>query len=92
LSILCVAQIFVMRRKFVQRSEVLLAAQPADAAALKRWRAWHLITYWMCQAVAFYGILLRFLGFAFFQVAPFYLAGFILLVFYVPRAPSNTIG
>jgi F0F1-type ATP synthase membrane subunit c/vacuolar-type H+-ATPase subunit K len=87
-----VAAVFVMRRILVLRSAAVLATQPGDATALNRWRTGYLVTYCLCEAIALYGLVLRFIGFSFFQVAPFYLAGFILLLFYVPRAPSNTIG
>lgn len=92
MAITLVALMFVMRRVLVLRSAAALAAQPNDAAALHRWRTGHLVTYCLCEAIALYGLVLRFLGFGSFQVAPFYLAGFILLLFYVPRAPSDTIG
>ncbi len=88
----CVVVIFVMGRKFVLRSELVLAAQPADAKALARWRAGYLITYSCSEAVALWGLVLHFLGFALPQIAPFYVAGFILLLFFSPRRLSNEVG
>ena len=92
MAVSLVAVLFVMRRILVLPSAAALATQPGDATALSRWRTGHLLTYCLCEAIALYGLVLRFLGFGSFQVAPFYLAGFLLLLFYVPRAPSNAIG
>lgn len=92
MAITVVALMFVMRRILVLRSAAALATKPGDTIALTRWRTGYLVTYCLCEAIALYGLVLRFIGFSFFQVAPFYLAGFMLLVFYVPRQPSNTIG
>ena len=35
---------------------------------------------------------LRFLGFSFTQVTSFYIAGFVLMLYFAPRRPSNAIG
>ena len=92
MAITLVAIVVIMRRILVLRSQAALAAQPGDATALNRWRTGYLVTYCLCEAIALYGLVLRFMGFNLSQVTPFYIAGFVLLVFYVPRAPSNAIG
>ena len=87
-----VGAIAVMRRLFVTPAEGVLASQPADTAALGRWRAGYLITYALCEAVALFGLVLRILGFPLSQVATFYAVGLILLLLFGPRRPSNEIG
>lgn len=90
-AITTMGMIFAVRRLFVLRAEVTLAAQPDDSAALKRWFAGHIFTYALCEAVALFGFVLRVLGFTLSQVAPFYLAGFVLMLLFGPRRPSNEI-
>jgi hypothetical protein len=87
-----VGMIFAVWRLFVLRSEATLAAQPEDRAALKRWRSGYIISYSLCEVVALFGLLLRILGFALSEVAPFYLVGFVLILLFSPRrAPSATV-
>jgi FtsH-binding integral membrane protein len=92
MAVFIVASIFSFRRKFVPNSETTLVTKPADAKALRRWRAGYLVVYGSSEAVALYGVVLRFMGFTLSQVLPFYLAGFVLLLFFVPRRPSNQLG
>lgn len=82
----------VIRRTAVLRAEQALSQNVQDFAALRRWRAGCIVIYALCEAVALYGFVLRFMGFSLSQVAPFYVAGFVLLFFFSPRLPSNTIG
>jgi hypothetical protein len=85
-----VVMIFLLRRKLVKPSEQTLSTQPEDAAALASWRTGYLITYAFSEAIALYGLVLHFIGFAFVQVLPFFIAGFVLILFYAPRRPSPT--
>jgi F0F1-type ATP synthase membrane subunit c/vacuolar-type H+-ATPase subunit K len=90
LSVGTVAMIFALRRKLVKPAEQILSVQPEDAGALARWRTGYLITYAFSEAVALYGLVLHFMGFTFAQVAPFFIAGFVLMLFYAPRRPAPT--
>jgi hypothetical protein len=47
------------------------------------------MTYALSEAIAIFGLLLRFIGFSFSHVASFYVAGFILLLFFGPRRPVS---
>jgi hypothetical protein len=85
-----VVMIFLLRRKLVRSAEQTLSAQPDDTAALARWRTGYLITYAFSEAIALYGLVLHFTGFAFMQVLPFFIAGFVLILFYAPRRPAPT--
>jgi hypothetical protein len=49
-------------------------------------------TFALSEAVVIYGVVLRFVGFRFSQVVPFFLAGLILMLFFGPRRPANAIG
>jgi hypothetical protein len=80
-----VGMIFAVWRLFVLRSEATLATQPEDTAALNRWRSGYIITYALSEAVALFGLMLRILGFTLSEVAPFYVVGFVLILFFSPR-------
>ncbi len=91
LAVMLILTIIVVRRLFVLRSEAALAAQPSDSKALARWRVGYLLTYILSEGIALYGVVLHFLGFALAQVTPFFLTGFVLLVFFRPRRPPNEL-
>jgi F0F1-type ATP synthase membrane subunit c/vacuolar-type H+-ATPase subunit K len=90
LAVVAVAVIFLLRRKLVKSAEQILSVQPDDTAALARWRAGYLITYAFSEAIPLYGLVLHFMGFAFAQVLPFFVAGFVVILFYAPRLPAPT--
>jgi hypothetical protein len=83
-----VAMIFLLRRKLVKSAEQTLSARPDDGGAVARWRTGYLITYAFSEAIALCGLVLHFIGFTFVQVAPFFIAGFVLIFFYAPRRPA----
>jgi F0F1-type ATP synthase membrane subunit c/vacuolar-type H+-ATPase subunit K len=87
-TITIVGVILVVRRTLVLQSAAALAARPNDAATLGRWRTGHIMTFALSEAVAIFGLVLRLLGFSLSQVASFYVAGFILLLFFGPRRPA----
>ena len=43
----------------------------------------------LAEAIALFGLVLRFIGFTLSQVWSFYIAGFILLLFFGPRLPES---
>jgi hypothetical protein len=88
-AITTVGMTFAVRRLFVLRSEVMLAEHPEDPAALKRWRTGYIITYTLCETVALFGFVLRFVGFTLSEVTPFYLVGFVLMLLFAPRRASS---
>jgi hypothetical protein len=93
LGVVTVAMIFAVRRFMVFRAQEMLASAPADAAALLRWRGGCIVTLALCEAVALYGFVLRMQGFTLSQVAPFYIGGLLLMIYFVPRRPaSNDLG
>jgi uncharacterized membrane protein len=54
-----------------------------------RWRAGLIITFALCLAVALLGLVLRILGASSSQATPFYLAGALLMLYFVPRRPAS---
>jgi hypothetical protein len=90
-TITIVGVILVVRRTLVLQSAAALAARPNDPATLSRWRAGHIMTFGLSEAIACFGFALRIMGFSLSQVASFYIAGFILLLFFGPRRPEREI-
>jgi hypothetical protein len=90
-TITIVGVILVVRRTLVLQSAATLAARPNDVATLNRWRAGYVMTYALSEAIAMFGLLLRLIGFSLSQVASFYVAGFILLLFFGPRRPVREV-
>lgn len=88
LVVVLVGTLFAFRRMMVKPAELALANQPDDPSAIARWRMGYLITYVLSEAIATYGVMLHFMGFTLVQVAPFFVAGFVLIVFYSPRIPA----
>ena len=87
-----IATLFAMRRGRLAKLEKILSCNQEDVAVLKPWRATYLLIFMACEAIALYGVVLRFMGFTFTQVVPFYLAGFVLMLYFAPRRPTNAIG
>lgn len=91
-SISTVGAIFVVRRTLVMQSEGVLRDRPDDVVNLGRWRAGHIVTFALCEALALLGLVLRLMGFGLAQVWPFYLGGFVLMLFFGPRSPQTDVG
>ncbi|MFZ0321810.1 MAG: hypothetical protein WAL56_21985 [Candidatus Sulfotelmatobacter sp.] len=87
-----VGVIFVVRRTLVLRSAESLAANPDDRLAVSHWKNGYIVTYALCEALALFGLILRFTGVNFQQSLPFYIGGFVLLIFFGPREPVRISG
>jgi hypothetical protein len=81
--------IFVIRKIQVLPAEAILQTQPQDARALARLRMGYLLTYALSLSIALYGLVLHFLGFSTAQIAPFFIAGFALIVFFGPKMNAD---
>jgi hypothetical protein len=77
----------VVRRTLVLRSAESLASHPDDSLTLNHWKSGYIATYALCEALALFGLVLRFTGCRFEQSLPFYIGGFVLLFFFGPRQP-----
>jgi hypothetical protein len=88
-SVALVGVIFVVRRTLVSRSAESLASHPDDPLTLRHWKSGYVATYVLCEVLALFGLVLRFMGFNFQQSLPFYIGGFVLLFFFGPREPVS---
>jgi F0F1-type ATP synthase membrane subunit c/vacuolar-type H+-ATPase subunit K len=88
LGVAVVGVIFVVRRTLVFRAESSLAAQPEDSLSLNQWRTGFIATYALCEALALFGLILKFMGGGLQASVPYYLGGFILLFFFRPHQPE----
>jgi hypothetical protein len=86
-AVAIVGTIFVVRRTLVFRSAENLASHPDDSLTLNHWKSGYIATYALCEALALFGLVLRFSGSDFQQSLPYYLGGFVLLAFFGPREP-----
>lgn len=89
-SVAIVGVIFVLRRTLVLRSAQSLVSNPEDPIALQHWRTGYLATYALCEALALFGFVQRVMGFNLQQCVPYYLGGFVLLLFFGPREPARS--
>src|SRR6185437_5799901 len=76
---------FAVRMLLVKKTERRLLQDPSNAALLHRWRGAYIVSYAFSEIVAVFGFALRLLGFTLSQVASFYAAGLLLLLFMRPR-------
>jgi F0F1-type ATP synthase membrane subunit c/vacuolar-type H+-ATPase subunit K len=87
LAVGIVGTIFVVRRTLVQRAAASLAEHPDDSLSLGHWSTGYFVTYALCEALALFGLVLRFLGSPMQQSVLFYLGAFALLFFFRAREP-----
>jgi hypothetical protein len=84
-----VVMIFALGRIMVVKAAETLATRPDEPQALARWRGGYIVTLLLCEAVALFGFVLRMQGFTLPQVAIFYLASAVLMIFFVPKRPDQ---
>jgi hypothetical protein len=82
---------FAVRMLLVKKAESSLTQDPANPALLHRWRGGYIVSYAFSEIVAVFGFALRLLGFSLSQVASFYVAGLLLLLFMRPRRQADSI-
>jgi hypothetical protein len=87
LGVAVVGVIFVVRRTMVFRAEETLVSQPDDPVSLSHWKTGFIATYALCEALALFGLIERFLGAIPQQSYPYYIGGFVLMLFFRPRQP-----
>ncbi len=88
LSVAVVGIIFVVRRTIVLPAAASLTQHREDGISLNHWKTGYIATYALCEALALFGLVLRFMGCTFQQCLPFYIGGFVLLFFFRPRDPQ----
>ena len=89
LAVAIVGAIFVVRRTLVLRAAASLVTEPDDILSLNHWRTGYIATYALCEALALFGLIQRFLGSNLQQSSLYYLGGFVLLFFFRPRQPAS---
>jgi hypothetical protein len=89
LAVAAVGVILVVRRTLVRRAGQSLRARPDDSLSLNHWRTGYIATYALCEALALFGLILRFRGSSWQQSILYYLGGFVLLLFFRPRQPDS---
>ncbi len=89
LSVAIVGSILVVRRTLVMRAAESLAVRPDDALSLNHWTTGYLATYVLCEALALFGLILRFRGSPAQASFTYYLGGFVLLLFFRPKLPTK---
>jgi hypothetical protein len=87
MAVLMAITCFVLRRILVGPAEQTLQREPENKAALQRWRGGHMPVMAVSEAVALFGFVLRFQGAPLIRVAPFYIAGALLMLMLGPRRP-----
>jgi len=88
LAVVLVVTVFAFNRTMVRRALAGLALHPEDRLSISRWRTGYLVLYLLSEAIATYGVILHFIGFTLEQVAPFFLTGLVLILYYGPRKPA----
>jgi hypothetical protein len=90
IALTLVGWIIYFRRKIIAPADIVLSAQPDDQRALARLRLGYILIWALCEAMALYGFVLRYMGFPFAQVIPFFVGGFVLMLFMAPRRPAES--
>jgi hypothetical protein len=88
ISISLVGATMVVRRTLISPSEEAVKQRSDDEVAVARWRASYFWLFALCEALGFFGLVLRLSGFPLANVWGFYLGGFLLLLLYSPRVPQ----
>lgn len=84
----CIVICFLFRWRLTLPARATLVKDPTAVAVLRRWQTGHILHYSLSLTVALYGLVLRYAGFSLHQVLPFYVAGFVLLLYGMPRQPN----
>lgn len=84
--ILDLALLFLfLRPRWLNAANKELSRDPASPQGLGDWMKAHFISFVICETILLFGLVLRMLGGALVDAAPFYLAGGLLLVILAPR-------
>lgn len=73
------------RSQYLGRSLEPLREQPADTAALARWRTGNIVSFTFAETITLCGLALKFLGAAWRIAGPFFAVGLMLLLLWFPR-------
>lgn len=80
---------FFLRARLISAAETAWQEVPETKAALARWLNANIVPWAMCLSIAMYGMVLRYVGYTFRSVTPFFLAGVLLMLCFPPRRPEQ---
>jgi hypothetical protein len=89
ISISLVGATMVVRRTLISPSEAAVRERTDDGVAVARWRTSYFWLFALCEALGFFGLVLRLSGFPLANVWGFYVGGFLLLLLYSPRMQQS---
>jgi len=87
IAIAMVVGSFMVRRFLGRKATTALADVPTPASALNLWRGAYIVIYAFSEAIALLGFVLRVMGYTLSEVAPFYIVGFFLFLYFAPKKP-----
>jgi hypothetical protein len=93
LGVLAVSEIgiaTVFRARLLPEAAEKLRTSPGDAQALGRWQQGNILSFTFATTIVLYGFVLRVLGFCWNIAAWFFVAGFLLLLWWTPRLENST--
>lgn len=80
-----IALALYLRSQYMGRSVEVLREQPADTAALARWRTGNIVSFTFAETITLCGLALKFLGADWRIAGPFFAVGLVLLLLWFPR-------
>ena len=79
---------FQIRAKMIPVAEDVLRRNPGEPNAAQSWYTAHFLSFVAAEAIALFGLVLRFVGGTLLESLPFYIVGLGLLLAWMPRRPS----
>lgn len=81
--------ILVLRSKLLPPPRPISATEPEPRILIANWRSACIVTWALCEAMALFGLVLRYMGFPMREAALFFVAGFLLMLLFAPRRPEG---
>jgi hypothetical protein len=88
LAVLAVSEVGIatgFRAKLLRPAVARLEQSPGDSLALAQWQRGQLLSMGFATTVVLYGVVIRVMGFSWNIAAWFFVAGFLLLLWWTPR-------
>lgn len=88
LAVLAVSEVGIatgFRARLLRPASERLQQSPQDSAALAQWRLGNLLSFSFATTVVLFGVVIRVTGFSWNIAAWFFVAGFLLLLWWTPR-------
>ena len=88
----CVADlgvILVLRSKLQPHARPISSTEPDPKILIANWRRACIVIWAFCEAIALFGLVLRYMGVPMREAALFFVAGFLLMLLFAPRRPEG---